>query len=253
MRNSRNGERMSSGLAASQSWRAGERWMSCDWEEANVCQWPRKLKSSWFPWRIMESLRNEAPATSESGGTGGTENCKWAKYLYKQHFDTHIPASTVAETWVFTFRWGLTRELLNWGAGMVESQGARAKAGELSESWYTEPWTPRPHSHTYLPECRQPGLSTLGKKLAGVSQKKATSPTDTESWVPSERAKAVLPTVKPTTNTYSPGKHSFRPTFQWPMLKYQLTTKDHQAFEKTSVVQKKQTEVNRKNSEGIMK
>lgn len=43
-----------------------------------------------------KSQELEAPATSESGGTGGTENCKWAKY--KKHFATHIPTSTVAET-----------------------------------------------------------------------------------------------------------------------------------------------------------
>lgn len=134
--------------------------------------------------------------------------------------------------------WGLTRELLNWGTRTVEGRDATVKTGELS----AESWTPL--SHTWLPKCRKAVYASWAKSwqmLIGENNR-PNRYIDTDSWVPSERDKPILPTMKPTINTHIPGKHSIQPTFQWPILTYQLTTKDLQTFEKSSIVQKNKQE-----------
>ena len=129
----------------------GRRQMNGDWEDTNVHQRLRKFMGGWFPWRTMEFQELETVPSPENGHAGGIENSKWAKYLYKKHLNTHIPASAVAESWCLP--WDhlvmfICRVQSFWTDGLEwQSLSTWAKAGELSESWYTEPWAPRPCSH----------------------------------------------------------------------------------------------------------
>ena len=139
----------------------GRRQMSGDWEDTNVHQRLRKFMGSWFPWRTMEFQELETVPSPESGHAGGIENSKWAKYLYKKHLNTHIPASAVAESWVFTLGPSgdvhmQSSKLLNWWAGMTEPEylsKSRRTKWELIH-WTMSPQALLPCSHIQLPECR---------------------------------------------------------------------------------------------------
>lgn len=97
--------------------------------------------------------------------------------------------------------WGLTRELLNWGTRTVEGRCATVKTGELS----AESWTPRPLSRTCLPECRKAIYTSWAKSWQMLIEEnnQSNGHIDTDSWVPSERDKPILPTMKPTINTHT--------------------------------------------------
>lgn len=153
-----NGEKLCSGcLSELDSWVADEWWV-----RRHKCnQRLRKFMGSWFPWRTMEFQKLETAPSSESGHAGGIENSEWAKYIYKKHLNAHIPASAVAESWVFTLGPSgdvhmQSSKLLNWQAGMTEpgySSKSKRTKWELIH-WITSPQAPLPCSHFQLPECR---------------------------------------------------------------------------------------------------